>query len=273
MLYSPKTNYTIMAEFKFKAVYLVPELPIPKLKDVIKHKLILEKRERLVFEVAPKKYIFIYSFGAVVFYDVDENIENETIKTIKDLKIGLVKDKISDEYLVIEHIKTSVEFNQIKLKTIDFEKLRIISLVLAQSVALENYEIQVEKIIDQFSALNKQLKDKGKLTVTDKELMKIIGTNSSIIEVIVSKLALLEKPASAWESEETELLFNRLHYMFEIEERFKHIQYKLNFIQNNSELMLDMISTRRGAMLELIIIILIVVEIAIWFYELFFLKV
>ncbi len=261
-----------MAEFKLKAIYLAPELPIPKVKELIKHKLVSEKRERLVFEAAPKKYIFIYSFGSVAFYDIDENLENETIKTLKELKVGILKEKISDEYSVIEHLKNSVEFNQIKLKAIDLDRLRIIALVLAQSVALEYYEDQVDKIVDKFSYLNKQLKEKGKLTVNDKELMKIIGTNSTIIEIIVSKLSLFEKPASAWESEETEWIFNRLHYMFEIEERFKHIEYKLDFIQNNSELMLDMLGSRRGAMLELIIIILIVVEIFIWFYELWFLK-
>lgn len=261
-----------MAEFKLKAIYLAPELVIPKVKEALKYKLIGEKRERLVYEAAPKKYVFIYSFGAIVFYDIDENLQKEIIKTIKSLKLGEIKNEISDEYLVIEHNKTSVEFNHIKLKSIDMAKLKLIALILAQSVALENYEFQVEKIMDSFSLLNKQLKDKGKLKVSDKDLMKIIGNNSSIIEVIISKLALLEKPASTWEDEENAILFNRLHVMFEVEERFKHIEYKLGFIQNNSELMIDVFNQHRANFLEIIIIALFVLDLIVIAYEIFFLK-
>jgi len=175
-----------MAEFRFKAIYLAPELVISKVKEALKYKLVQEKRERLVYEAAPKKYIFIYSFGAVVFYDIDEKIQNDILKAIKSLKLGEIKNEISEEYLVIEHSKNSVEFNHIRLKSIDMDKLKLIALILAQSVALENYELHVEKIIDSFSVLNKQLKEEGKLKVSDKELMKIIGTNSSIIEIIIS---------------------------------------------------------------------------------------
>ena len=72
-----------MAEFRFKAIYLAPELVISKVKEALKYKLVQEKRERLVYEAAPKKYIFIYSFGAVVFYDIDEKIQNDILKAIK----------------------------------------------------------------------------------------------------------------------------------------------------------------------------------------------
>lgn len=261
-----------MAEFKLKAIYIAPELPIQKIKDALKYKLLSEKRERLVYEAAPRKYVFIYSFGSVVFYDIEDAIENDLVKVLKELKVGIVKDKIFDGYTVIEHLKNSVEFNQIKLKNIDLEKVKILALVLARSVSLEYYEIQVEKIIDQFSVMNKQLKEKGKLNVSGKELMKTIGNNSFIIEMIISKLALLEKPASAWESEETEWLYNRMSIMFEIEERFKHIEHKLDYIENTSEVMLDALASKRGIMLEWIIIILIIVELLIWFYELWFLR-
>ena len=85
-----------MAEFRFKAIYLAPELVISKVKEALKYKLVQEKRERLVYEAAPKKYIFIYSFGAVVFYDIDEKIQNDILKAIKSLKLGEIKNEISD---------------------------------------------------------------------------------------------------------------------------------------------------------------------------------
>lgn len=261
-----------MAEYKLVAQYIATELSIPKVKEILTYKLVSEKRERLVYEILPKKYLFVYSFGVLAFYDLGENIIAEIMQKLKDGQIELVSEKITDEYLVIGHVKNSVDFNHIKLRLIDLEKLKIVAWILAQSVALENYENQVVKIVEKFSVLNRHLKEKGKFKASDKELMKIIGTNSTIIENILSKLALLEKPASAWESEETEWIFNRLHYMFEIEERFKHIEYKLDFIQNNSELMIGVINQHRANFLELIIILLFVLDLIVIAYEIFFLK-
>ncbi|MBU2638865.1 MAG: RMD1 family protein [Nanoarchaeota archaeon] len=257
-----------MAEHLFKAVFLAKELPIVKIKDVLKYKLVSEKRDRAVFEIAPKKYVFVYSFGALVFYDVEDLMVSATIKNLRGLKVEILKEKIWDEYKVIDHVKNSIEFNLIRMKSSDIEHISLVALVLAQSVALEFYENQVDSMVTQFSPLNRQLSEKGKLSARDKQILKVVGSNNAIIEVIVSKLSLLEEPASAWESEEMEWLFNRLHYMFEIEERFKHVQYKLGFVQNNSELMLEVLRGRRDAMLEWIIIILIAVEIAMFVYEL-----
>lgn len=256
-----------MADHLFKAFYVARELPVNKVKEVLKYKLISEKRERLVFEIAPKNYLFVYSFGALVFYDVEEVMIVATIKNLRGLKVEILKEKITDDYIVVEHLKNAVEFNQIKLKSVDLEKLKLVAWVLAQSVALEYYENQVDLIVNGFSSLNKQLSEKGKLSVSARQLMKTVGSNNMIIEAIISKLSLLEEPASAWESEEVEWLFYRMHYMFDIEERFKHIQYKLGFIQDNSEVLLEVLGSRRGAMLEWIVIILILIEIVIFVYE------
>lgn len=259
-----------MAEHKLKAGYVAKELPIVKVKDVLKYKLLTEKRDRVVFEIAPKKYVFVYSYGVLVFYDVDDVMVSATIKNLRGLGIDIEKDKLWDEYPIVEHVKDAVEFNQVKMKNASVDNIEIVARMLAQSVALENYENKVDGIVNSFSALNKQLKDKGKLKGGSKELLKIIGTNNTIVETIVSKMALLEEPAAAWESEEVEWLFNRLRRTFQLEERFKHLQYKLEFIQNNSEVMLDILNNRKSEILEWVVIILIAIEIVIFVYEVVF---
>lgn len=256
-----------MAEHKLKALHVANELPIAKVKDVLKYKLLSEKREAIVFEISPKSYLFVYSFGALVFYDVDDVMMSVTIKNLKGLNVEILKDKLSDEYIVVEHMKNSVEFNEIKLKTADVEKLKIVSLVLAQSVALEYYENKVDLIVSGFSSLNRQLSEKGRLKVGNTELMKLVGANNMIIESIVSKLSLLDEPAVVWDNEEAEWIFYRLQYMFDMEDRFKHLQYKLDFIKSNSELILEAIRSRTSHILEWIVIALIAIEIVIFFYE------
>lgn len=259
-----------MAERLLKAVFLAKELPIAKAKDVLNYRLVSEKRERAVFEISPKKYLFAYSFGALVFYDVEDVMISATIKNLRGLAVEILKEKIWDEYKIIESSKNAVGFNEMAMKSRDLEHISLAALVLAQSVALEFYENQVDAMVTRFSSFNMQLKQSGKLKARGRDILKFVGENNSIIEVIVSKLALLEEPPSAWESQEIEWLFNRLHYMFEIEERFKRLQYKLDFTQKNSSAMLEVLRSRRDAMLEWIIIILIAVEVVLWVGELLF---
>lgn len=259
-----------MAEHKLKAGYVAKELPIAKVKDVLNYKLLAEKRDKAVFEIASKKYVFVYSYGVLVFYDVEDLMVSATIKNLRGLGIDIEKDKLWDEYTIADHLKNSVEFSQVKLKTASVDNVEIVARMLSKSVALENFENSVDSIIGSFSALNKQLREKGKLKRGSKELLKIIGTNNSMIETIISKMALLEEPAAAWESEEAEWIYNRLRKVFELEERFKHLQYKLSFIQNNSEAMLDILNNRKSEILEWVVIILIAIEIVIFVYEVVF---
>jgi uncharacterized Rmd1/YagE family protein len=91
--------------------------------------------------------------------------------------------------------------------------------------------------------------------------MKTIGMSGNIVNFIVGQLSLLDKPDIAWEDKDAEALFINLRKMFELEDRFSTIRFKLTFIQDSSELMLDSLQHRRSELLELTIIGLIVFEI------------
>ena len=73
-----------------------------------------------------------------------------------------------------------------------------------------------------------------------------------------------------WDRSDLERLYARLEDEYELKERANALQHKLQVIEGTSRALVDIIDTERSSRLEATIVLLIVVEVLIAFYELFF---
>jgi len=73
-----------------------------------------------------------------------------------------------------------------------------------------------------------------------------------------------------WDRGDLERLYARLEDEYELRERANALRHKLQVIEATTRALTDIIDTERSARLEFIIAVLIVVEILIAFYDLFF---
>ncbi len=231
-----------------------------------------KERNLLVYKISETQYLCVYSFGVVTVFGVDDRKERDKflkrIARLGEEEPGVAMDGLpTEEYpVVIDSTQPeSVEFNVVRLKHLSIEKLLLVFHVVAQSVAFDFLEQQVEETLQRFEKIHLNLAKKGLLIATAREVMKTIGTSGNIVNFIVGQLSLLDKPDIAWEDKDAENLFINLRKMFELEDRFSTIRFKLTFIQDSSELMLDTLQHRRAEFLELTIIGLIVFEIVMAF--------
>jgi len=102
----------------------------------------------------------------------------------------------------------------------------------------------------------------GRLPGSIRDLTRFVGSSISTKNQIIAAMAVLDKPAATWESEQLDRLHRELRDMLEIGERFRALDFKLRTIQETLELFLDLANTRRALWLESTIVILIVFEIA-----------
>ncbi len=72
---------------------------------------------------------------------------------------------------------------------------------------------------------------------------------------------ILEKPHVAWEEEGYERLFERLRYVFEIEERFNVMAKKLSAVVETAEMASQLVSDARFFILEFLIVLFLLVEV------------
>lgn len=227
-----------------------------------------KERNTLVYRLSETQYLAVYSFGAMVTYDVRDH--KDRVRYMKMILRGgdgdgaiTVENALTDDYDVIigEDQADAVEFDQVRLRGFSLEKLLIIFHVLAQSVAIDFLERQVEESLVKFDKMNVALSHRGRVEAAPKEIMKTIGASGSTMNFVIGKLSLLDKPETTWDDKEVESLFHGLRKMYELDERFKALGFKLSFIQDNSARMMGILDTRRAAILEWIIILLIAFEI------------
>jgi uncharacterized Rmd1/YagE family protein len=140
--------------------------------------------------------------------------------------------------------------------------VELISLIVAQSVAMEYYEEDVDEILGRLDQISVRLGEKGGFRGSARELVRFIGHGMSTRNQVVHTLSLLDAPPTVWESETLDHLYRDLRSSFEIEDRYRALDHKLRMIQDNFEILVDLTRHRRTMMLEMTIVLLIAIEIA-----------
>jgi uncharacterized Rmd1/YagE family protein len=86
---------------------------------------------------------------------------------------------------------------------------------------------------------------------------------------VSGRVAVAEKPDALWDRPDLERLYARLEDEYELKERVETLDRKVAVIAETAETLADIIDTRRSLRLELIVVILIAIEIAASFYQIF----
>ncbi|MNS72079.1 hypothetical protein D3C72_1054770 [compost metagenome] len=159
--------------------------------------------------------------------------------------------------------KVIVKNNYVTVPQIDPSLMRIVMLNIGQSVALEHYEVLTGALITSSKHYILELEQRGKLSISKTNLLKYIGKVLNVKNSIVDNLYILDDPNLVWDNEELNLLNRHLKANFDINTRFKDLDYRLQIVENNLTLFTDVLNVRESSRLEWIVIILIALEIVI----------
>lgn len=225
----------------------------------------IEFLDPLVIKIDDSHRVMITSFGAIVFYAFDEEIaklvSSRIIETIQD---PFVEKEVEDR-LFVETGMTENRFlyNEVHLKDSEATptQLRIIAMLLAQSVALDHLERETDQALQGFTQYLEDLRERGQIRMSSKKVFKNIGFAMQTRFMVLNNVALFDKPAETWDSEAIEDLYQELQDFFDIGERQEVLSTKLDFISENTRIVFEVLSSRKSHYLEWIVIILIGIEI------------
>lgn len=259
-------------KFSLSAFYLGEEIDLRKIQETLRKYPYVLREHPIVLKLAIDQYAVLTKFGVVVFWNVSEKLQKEFIQEISPFV-----ENFNPNYSISENLKVlvwgkeieEVRWGKVFLSTIDKEKLQIISLVLAQSVALENYEIEIEKRVLEMERIINVLRSGIWRGLKEKNLLAQIGDILAVKQKTISHLSLLDKPEAVWERAELERLYNKLSYELELKDRMDILNEKIKFLSDHHKILLDFVSAQRGNFLEAIIVILIIIEIFIFLFEVF----
>src|SRR5256886_11261037 len=99
-------------------------------------------------------------------------------------------------------------------------------------------------------------------------ILKHIGNALLVQHRVTGPVEVSEKPDVLWDKPHLERLYARLADEYELKERAESLNRKLAVIAETSEVLTDIIDTRRSLRLEFIIVLLILFEVIITVYQL-----
>lgn len=220
------------------------------------------------FKITNNKLVYIYYFGAIVFVNFEnkevqqfiEHIKNipGSIKSInKDIKYDCVEDY---EIVCDNSVDYNLGFEICNISNIEEYNLDMTALVIAKSIALETIENKVSVVFDEVETIIKSFK-KGKVNLNGKKSAAIIGNVLAFKHTVISYIMLLDKPDITWQNADAEKFFNDLADLFELDDRYKVLNAKIQTLLDATEIFSDFSHTKTSTILEVIVILLILVEV------------
>ncbi len=244
-----------------QAIHLFGQLNMKGLRALLGGNLINSSPQELQFQYGDNKYLYVYPFGSLVFFNMRaEEIETEIMK-MKTMVGGTLELPTSETYEIIVGESPRVEFEFLEVKKLNADITRLVAGCLGQSAGLEYFENKADSMLADTAVLIDDLAKRGRLPFSNKRLLKTIGSTASTRQNILTNLAILDPPAEAWKSKELEKLYRELHQNFDLEIRFRSLDRKLSLLQDNIEIIADLASTQKNTILETLIVMLILLEI------------
>ena len=158
--------------------------------------------------------------------------------------------------------------NRIFVQDLDIHNVRIISEVIAQSVALQYYESQTVNMLKQFRSSNSTMIKAGSSKLKKHKLFTMIAENNKILIDIMANLGLLDRAGPmGWRYQKYYSVWETLRDDFEIARRFKSLDDKISMVQDNAKFFLSCFIQESQRALELIIIALITGELTLGLYQ------
>jgi uncharacterized Rmd1/YagE family protein len=148
------------------------------------------------------------------------------------------------------------------------ERLQLVADILAKSLVLAHYETRIAEIFDRIEPLAATLRERGRPGATGKVLLRQIGDVLLMQQQMVGRVETAETPELLWEHPELERLYMRLADEYELRERDRALDRKLDIISRTVETLLSLVQTRSSMRVEWYIVILIVAELVLSLYPL-----
>ena len=249
-------------EFRLQADYFDGQIDLKAFCAAHQHHPILGTNP-LVLDPQKGSFVFLTRFGGVVFWNCPETLIRQVHEELRVLPGLSSLEEQARDFLAVKTgvAEDSVGFNEVRLRDLTLEKLRIVSLTLAQSVALDHFEAAVSRAMARFQPVVSALSHEGKLLLPHREVLRIVGFAMEVRAAVLDNLTLFDDPPETWESESLAHLDSALYGQFDLEERLSAINQKLIFLTDMNSTLTTLLANRKSHRLEWIVIILILLEI------------
>jgi required for meiotic nuclear division protein 1 len=225
----------------------------------------------LTVEIPGGGVAVLFRYGAVVLFGAATAAMDNFVASLTPLVTAAfrVPERDDARLLVQPEADQPIDLaGNIILREKTTERLQVVADILAKSLVLSHYETRIAEIFDGIEPLAAVLREKGRAGARSKELLRHIGDVLLMQQKMVGRVETGEKPELLWEHPELERLYMRLAEEYELRDRDRALDRKLDVISRTVETLLSLVQTRSSMRVEWYIVLLIIAELLLTTYPL-----
>ncbi len=208
----------------------------------------------------------LFRYGAAVLFDLAPIEQASFLRHLQPF-VQAPKAKPDTEEVQLKVDATGdtdrTENGLIVLRDFATERILTVADILGKSVILAHYESSIAGIFDTIEPLAEQLRTGEGAAKHGKHLLSHIGNALHIQHRMVGRAEIEDKPEFLWNLPDVERLYVRLEDEYELVERHRVLNRKIDLVSRTAETLLQLSQTQRSLRVEYYIVILILFEIAI----------
>ena len=217
----------------------------------------------LAVEIPGGGVAVLFRYGAVVLFGAASAAMDKFVAALRPLVAAPFSAPERDDARLLIRPQADQQVDlagNIFLREKTTERLQVVADILAKGLVLSHYETRIADIFDGIEPLAATLREKGRAGARSKELLRHIGDVLLMQQKMVGRVETGEKPELLWDHPELERLYVRLAEEYELRDRDRALDRKLDVISRTVETLLGLVHTRSSLRVEWYIVLLIVAE-------------
>ncbi|GAB4374118.1 MAG: hypothetical protein Kow0062_11780 [Acidobacteriota bacterium] len=214
----------------------------------------------------------VFRWGAVVLVGLDEAEERRFLASLDDLleRPHARREDEETEIVVDPSGPERVDADgTIRLRSLDVPRVQVVAEALGRSVLLGHFEANLAAAFERLEPIAEGLGRRRWRRPGTRRLLREIGDVLRVQQELVGRAEVEDKPEITWDDAALDRLYVRLEDEFEIGDRARALDRKLELIYRTLETYLGILQDDRSLRVEWYIVLLIGVEILLTLYEMF----
>lgn len=223
----------------------------------------------LVLRLDGGGFAALLPYGTVVFLGVSQAEEEIFLQKLGDH----IESRFDAPAIVASEIEIgtneAILGNVITIRDLSPPRVLAVTDALAKNVALAFEEEEVRKVIEVLEPFASDLASSGRLPWKRRRMLRTVGHALLINHRLLERVEVEERPEWLSNDDEIGRLHERLVEAYQFKKRAKAPSRKLEAIEVTTTALTELIDAQRGIRLETMIVLLIMLEISVYLYDLF----
>ena len=248
---------------KISAFYMAEGIRLKELKEAYTGTLLQETPFEVFYRVDEDCYFYVFDYGAVVFANMDDIGMSKHLALLHPICFRPLSEKLRDDFEIILKPDEPLHFgfDSLSCPRISEDVAKIVMMNVAHSVSMDFYARRVEELLAEIHVFTNQMEQEGTIHISRSNMIKFIGRMLNSKNRIIENLFIFDSPDVTWEDEYLDRMHHGLARTFEIQSRFKEVEYTFKVIEDNLSVFRELYLHRESSKLEWIIIALICIEV------------